>query len=113
MLVDVHAGSVRPSGIPPDDSVVADDSPWWVPQCAQDGISGFVRYIHEGDEICDLVGVTFEARYTAPRPGDVRDSLASIERAGELLGYEPAVAFREGLRQTIESFRETREPERG
>ena len=65
------------------------------------------------EEICDLVGVTLEARYAAPRPGDVRDSLASVERAGELLGYEPSVDLREGLRQTIESFRKTREPERG
>jgi nucleoside-diphosphate-sugar epimerase len=61
------------------------------------------------EEICDLVGVTLEARYAAPRPGDVRDSLASVERAGELLGYEPSVDLREGLRQTIESFRKTRE----
>ena len=65
------------------------------------------------EEICDLIGVTLEVRYAAPRPGDVRDSLASVERAGELLGYEPSVALREGLRQTIESFRKTREPERG
>jgi nucleoside-diphosphate-sugar epimerase len=61
------------------------------------------------EEICDLVGVTLEARYAAPRPGDVRDSLASVEWAGELLGYEPSVDLREGLRQTIESFRKTRE----
>jgi len=65
------------------------------------------------EEICDLAGVMLEARYAAPRTGDVRDSLASVERAGELLGYEPSVDLREGLRQTIESFRKTREPERG
>jgi nucleoside-diphosphate-sugar epimerase len=65
------------------------------------------------EEICDLVGMTLEARYAAPRPGDVRDSLASVERAGDLLGYEPSVDLREGLRQTIESFRKTREPGRG
>jgi nucleoside-diphosphate-sugar epimerase len=65
------------------------------------------------EEICDLVGVTLDARYAAPRPGDVRDSLASVEQAGKLLGYEPSVDLREGLRQTIESFRKTRESERG
>jgi nucleoside-diphosphate-sugar epimerase len=65
------------------------------------------------EEICDLVGVTLEARHAEPRPGDVRDSLASVERAGALLGYEPSVDLREGLRQTIESFRKTRELERG
>jgi len=34
------------------------------------------------------------------RPGDVRDSLASLERAERLLGYHPSVAFEEGLRRT-------------
>jgi nucleoside-diphosphate-sugar epimerase len=59
--------------------------------------------------VSDLVGVPLEARYAEPRPGDVRDSLASLERARELLGYEAAVDLREGLRQTIESFRKTSE----
>jgi nucleoside-diphosphate-sugar epimerase len=63
-------------------------------------------------EVCDLVGVTLEARRAEPRPGDVRDSLASAERAGALLGYEPSVDLREGLRRTIASLRKTREPER-
>ncbi len=40
-----------------------------------------------------------------PRPGDVRDSLADITRARELLGYEPPVSFEEGLRQSIEYYR--------
>jgi nucleoside-diphosphate-sugar epimerase len=43
-------------------------------------------------------------RYAPARDGDVRDSLASLERSRELLGYEPRVALREGLRLTIESF---------
>lgn len=33
------------------------------------------------------------------RPGDIRDSLASLERAGVVLGYEPAVSLGEGLRR--------------
>ena len=35
-----------------------------------------------------------------PRSGDVRDSLASLERATGLLGYHPNVALEEGLRRT-------------
>jgi nucleoside-diphosphate-sugar epimerase len=65
------------------------------------------------EEIRDLVGGTLRARYAPPRSGDVRDSLASLERAAEVLGYEPSVDLREGLRQTIESFRKARESERG
>jgi nucleoside-diphosphate-sugar epimerase len=56
-------------------------------------------------EICDLVGVELEARHSAPQPGDVRDSLAGLDRAGELLGYAPSVDLREGLRRTLESLR--------
>jgi nucleoside-diphosphate-sugar epimerase len=36
----------------------------------------------------------------------VRDSLASIEKARALLGYEPRVSWREGLRRTVDWYRE-------
>jgi UDP-glucose 4-epimerase len=36
-----------------------------------------------------------------PRPGDVKDSVADITLARELLGYEPIVDFAEGLRRTL------------
>jgi len=49
-------------------------------------------------------GSSVKPRYAPPREGDVRDSLASLERPRELLGYEPRVSLREGLRITIESF---------
>jgi UDP-glucose 4-epimerase len=46
-------------------------------------------------------------RYEPRRPGDVRDSLADIARARELLGYEPKIGIVEGLRRTVEWFRTT------
>lgn len=42
--------------------------------------------------------------YAAPRPGDVRHSLADISKAKKLLGYEPKVFLREGLEKTIGWF---------
>ena len=39
-------------------------------------------------------------RYGPPRAGDVRDSLASLERAERILGYHPRVSLEEGLRHT-------------
>lgn len=48
-----------------------------------------------------LLGVSIEAEYCEARAGDVRDSLAAIERARTLLGYEPAIGFREGLARTL------------
>ena len=41
------------------------------------------------------------------RPGDVKDSQADITRARKVLGYEPIVSFEDGLRRTVEWFRET------
>jgi len=43
------------------------------------------------------------------RDGDVRDSLASLERAERLLGYRPLVSLAEGLRRTWSWF-ERRSP---
>jgi UDP-glucose 4-epimerase len=40
--------------------------------------------------------------FAPPRPGEVRDSWSDIGAAREALGYEPAIAFEEGLRRTIE-----------
>ncbi|HEX6088840.1 MAG TPA: NAD-dependent epimerase/dehydratase family protein [Gemmatimonadales bacterium] len=44
--------------------------------------------------------------YQAARAGDVRDSQASLERAGRILGYAPAVGLEEGLRRTWAWFME-------
>lgn len=41
-----------------------------------------------------------------PRPGDVRHSFADISKAGEMLKFEPQVAFAEGLRRTIDWIKE-------
>jgi UDP-glucose 4-epimerase len=37
----------------------------------------------------------------------VRDSLADIGKAEERMGYKPLVDFREGLRRTVEWYRES------
>jgi nucleoside-diphosphate-sugar epimerase len=54
--------------------------------------------------VAELTGAGVRARYEAARAGDVRDSVADLARARALLGFEPAVDLREGLRLTIESF---------
>jgi UDP-glucose 4-epimerase len=50
-------------------------------------------------------GARLEAEHRERRPGDVRDSLASIEAARALLGYEPRVRIREGLERTYAALR--------
>lgn len=51
-----------------------------------------------------ILGTSIAPRYGPPRPGDVRHSLASIEKAGQFLGYYPVVDFESGLRRTVEWF---------
>jgi UDP-glucose 4-epimerase len=53
----------------------------------------------------ELTGYSGEPAYAAARAGDIRDSLADIRLAEELLGYAPIVDFREGLRRTVEWYR--------
>ncbi len=55
--------------------------------------------------LCELTGYRGEPAYGPPRAGDIRDSLADIRLAGELLGYAPVVDFKEGLRRTVEWYR--------
>lgn len=57
------------------------------------------------DILKDLTGYKGAPTYAPPRAGDIRDSLADIRLAGELLGYKPQIDFREGLRRTVEWYR--------
>jgi UDP-glucose 4-epimerase len=53
----------------------------------------------------DLTGYSGQPAYAEARAGDIRDSLADISLAKELLGYKPIVDFREGLRRTVEWYK--------
>jgi UDP-N-acetylglucosamine/UDP-N-acetylgalactosamine 4-epimerase len=37
----------------------------------------------------------------APRPGDIRDSLADLSKARALLGYAPTHTLRQGLEEAL------------
>lgn len=51
--------------------------------------------------INDRLGTQLTATHMPPRSGDVKESLASIELAKELLGYCPKVKVKEGLQKLI------------
>jgi UDP-glucose 4-epimerase len=55
-----------------------------------------------------IMGVEPMAEHQPPRAGDVRDSLADIRLAAGCLGYQPVVGFDEGLRLTVEWYRQSR-----
>lgn len=85
--------------------------------CAAEGVSGQVFNVGTGERctlndvlrlLSGIAGKKLDAEYVAPRSGDVRHSLADIERARRLLGYDPKVRFEEGLRETVSWFKSVR-----
>jgi UDP-glucose 4-epimerase len=62
-------------------------------------LNQLLRYVGE------LTGGPIDPDYRDPRAGDVRDSLADVGAARELIGYVPKVSLREGLERTVEAFR--------
>lgn len=51
--------------------------------------------------IMEILDIEIEPVYEAPRPGDVRDSLADISAARSAIGYEPEYPMKQGLEETI------------
>ena len=62
-----------------------------------------VNYLYEACR--EHLGSDWEATHREPRAGDIRNSLADISLAKELLGYQPTRRFEEGLTETIEFFK--------
>jgi UDP-N-acetylglucosamine/UDP-N-acetyl-alpha-D-glucosaminouronate 4-epimerase len=57
-------------------------------------------------ELQHIIGTSLTPRYESARIGDVRHSLADITRAERLLGFIPVVGLSEGLRYTVDWYRE-------
>lgn len=81
--------------------------------CHAEGVAGEVFNVGCGErasinQLATLIGEMMESDtkpvYVAPRPGDVRHSLADIQKAKRLLGYEPQVDLKTGLRRTVDWF---------
>jgi len=78
-------------------------------------VSGEVFNVGCGDRISindlwlgvrDAVGAEVEAIHGPPRPGDVRDSLASLAHLKDRTRYEVRVGLKEGIEKTVAWIRE-------
>lgn len=54
----------------------------------------------------NLIGTSIAHLYRAERAGDIRDSLADISKASTLLNYNPEIKIEEGLKFTLDWFKE-------
>jgi UDP-N-acetylglucosamine 4-epimerase len=57
-------------------------------------------------DIGEILGVSIQPFYADPRPGDILHSCADIEKARRMLGFEPVVGFKQGLRRTTQWYKE-------
>jgi UDP-glucose 4-epimerase len=56
--------------------------------------------------LAKLLGKEISPEFQPARVGDVRESLADITLARKVLGYEPEVGLEEGVRRTIDYYRQ-------
>jgi nucleoside-diphosphate-sugar epimerase len=82
--------------------------------CTQPNVGGGVYNIACGERhslldiariVGKFVGRELPRKHTAPRRGDVRHTLASIDRARKELGFNPNIPFEDGLRRTFDALR--------
>jgi UDP-glucose 4-epimerase len=57
--------------------------------------------------LSEIIGYSGKPHYAEPRTGDVKHSLADISRAKAAFGYQPTVNFEEGLRRTVEWYKQS------
>src|SRR3989442_4575508 len=88
-------------------------------QAPAEAASGTVANIGAGERtsllelverIREVTGRTLLCTSSPARPGDVRHSLAGLERARQVLGYRPSVTLREGLQRTWQWFLNAQRP---
>ena len=60
-----------------------------------------------------IEGVNIPARHGPPRAGDVRDSQADVTAAVRDLGHAPRFSFEEGMRLTLDWYRNENDLSRG
>src|SRR5487761_40150 len=83
--------------------------------CTASGASGRVINVGVGEQFTlnrtvallnQIMGLNIKPKYGPSRAGDVHDSLADITVARQTLGYEPDFLYEEGLRKTVEWYRQ-------
>jgi UDP-glucose 4-epimerase len=57
------------------------------------------------EAIAEIAGTSHDPVHAGARAGDIRVSVANIDKARSVLGYEPTVGLREGLERTYEYLR--------
>jgi nucleoside-diphosphate-sugar epimerase len=82
--------------------------------CTAPGAAGKVINVGVGESFTlnrtiqllnEIFGRQLQPQYRSAREGDVRESLADISLARQVLGYEPDFRYEDGLQKTVEWYR--------
>jgi len=65
-----------------------------------------INLLELADTIMEISGITVPVTFAPPAAGDIKDSLADISLAQDMLGYVPAYTVRSGLERTVAWYRE-------
>jgi UDP-N-acetylglucosamine 4-epimerase len=57
------------------------------------------------DQINEVAGKSVYAHYQEERKGDVKHSLANVQKAEKLIGYKPEISITDGLKTTVSWFK--------
>jgi UDP-N-acetylglucosamine 4-epimerase len=82
------------------------DNPEAINQVYNIAVGDRTSLVQMYDILREEAGSTLAPKFGPDRAGDIRDSLADISKANRLLGYDPQVRIREGLRRTLAWFKE-------
>ena len=73
------------------------------------GTGRFIRINSLWEMSSKLAGVSIKPEYELSRPGDILESVADIDYAGKVLGFEPDYSFEKGLEITFNYYLTTNE----
>ncbi|MBI5349894.1 MAG: LPS biosynthesis protein WbpP, partial [Chloroflexi bacterium] len=58
------------------------------------------------DMLNELINTNLKANYAPPRTGDIKHSTADVNKIKDALNYSPAISLIDGLKLTIEWYRD-------
>ncbi len=67
------------------------------------GVGQRIRLLDLIAALNEVLGTTLEPDFQPARAGDIRDSVASLDRISRILSYRPTVSFQIGLKQTVDA----------
>ena len=73
------------------------------------GTGRYIRVNELWEKISQLAGNNIKPKYKPARSGDIRESVANIDYARKVLGFEPEYSFEKGLKETFEYYLTTNE----